>query len=655
MCRAVYQLACYLALLVAFGFSKGRETTVWAAAPATEEDTAIAILQSDASAQQKDQACFRLKRIGTYRAVPALAPLLLNDETSLAARLALEAIPGPEAGEALRAAVEKTDGLRKAGIIDSLGERREVAATATVAKALEDVDATVVASAAAALGKIATPEAARLLSAAEKKIPANVRAVFCDGLLLCADRLVASGMADEARAIYQRLAAPEQPRAVRQAALVGLLKAAGKDKDKLVLEYLWSADPEARRIAAGHLSELSTANLKTLATRMANLPGTVQAGVLEELAARGEKTALPTIIAATKHSQAEVRLAALAALGRIGDAAVTGILLEKMLADGVDQVAQAEATLARRSLVQLKDPVADGHILAAMEKSRTPEHRALLIDVLYDRQAKAAIPLFLVEAAGADREVRTRAIMALGRLAGPAEVPAMLALMLTTAKGPDRDNVEKAIVAVCQRIADPHQRTAVVWNAFNKASEAERLELLPLLGRLGGGEQLREAIRAAMASGEPATREAGVRALCNWPDATVADELFELAQNAPVENHRLWALRAFARVVVLPSDTPPATKLAKLKQAMQLATRDEERGLIIERAAAVRTVESLRFVVPYLEQSALAEKACKTVVELAHHTGLREPHKAEFYPALQKVIAISKDRQLVERAKRYLE
>jgi hypothetical protein len=41
------------------------------------------------------------------------------------------------------------------------------------------------------------------------------------------------------------------------------------------------------------------------------------------------------------------------------------------------------------------------------------------------------------------------------------------------------------------------------------------------------------------------------------------------------------------------------------------------------------------------------------VVELAHHRGLREPNKAEFDQALDKVIQTSQDATVVDRAQRY--
>jgi hypothetical protein len=61
----------------------------------------------------------------------------------------------------------------------------------------------------------------------------------------------------------------------------------------------------------------------------------------------------------------------------------------------------------------------------------------------------------------------------------------------------------------------------------------------------------------------------------------------------------------------------------------------------------------LRFVVPYLDDPLLAESACLSVVELAHHRNVRDAHKAEFTQALDKVIGTTKNAELLERAERY--
>ncbi len=86
---------------------------------------------------------------------------------------------------------------------------------------------------------------------------------------------------------------------------------------------------------------------------------------------------------------------------------------------------------------------------------------------------------------------------------------------------------------------------------------------------------------------------------------------------------------------------------------MAMSTRDTERDFVLQRAQAIRIPETLRFVAPYMNQQRYAQRACETVVELAHHRNLREPNKAEFDLALDKVMQTSKDATVVERANRY--
>ena len=84
-----------------------------------------------------------------------------------------------------------------------------------------------------------------------------------------------------------------------------------------------------------------------------------------------------------------------------------------------------------------------------------------------------------------------------------------------------------------------------------------------------------------------------------------------------------------------------------LKRAMELASSDEQKALVLKRASAIRSLETLRFVAPYMDQPEFTQLACKTVVELAHHKDLRQPNKAEFNKALDKVIAPSKDPEVL--------
>jgi hypothetical protein len=224
--------------------------------------------------------------------------------------------------------------------------------------------------------------------------------------------------------------------------------------------------------------------------------------------------------------------------------------------------------------------------------------------------------------------------------------------VLRAETGREREAAEKAVMFVCSRIADGEQRAAPLLTAMGSLNESDRTAILPILGRVGGPAAL-QILEVAISDSDRDEHDAGVRALCNWPDASIASRLTELAQEDEHPEHRTKALRALIRIASLPDGRTDGEKLELLRTAMAACTRDAERNLVLQRASAIRTPETLRFVMPYLDQPACARQACQSVVELAHHRSLRESNKAEFERALDKVIQTSGDATLMDRANRY--
>lgn len=192
------------------------------------EKRLAAVLATGASRDAKDFVCRKLMLIGTAASVPALAALLADKDHSHMARYALERIPVPEAGQALRDALPKLSGPLKVGVIASLGARRDSAPCAPeLAALLGDSDQSVACAAACALGDLRTAEASKALAHAKPASEPMKRAVI-DASLACAEGLLASGKKVEALAIYKSLTGDSQPKHVRLAATRGMLTSAGK-------------------------------------------------------------------------------------------------------------------------------------------------------------------------------------------------------------------------------------------------------------------------------------------------------------------------------------------------------------------------------------------------------------------------------------------
>lgn len=191
-----------------------------AAARKDLETKITAVLGTAAPRAAKDYACRQLRTIGTAAAVPALAALLMDGELSHMARYALERIPDPAAGKALRDALPKAKSNLKVGLIGSLGVRGEDDSVAPLAGLLGDTDGSVARAAAHALGAIASPAAGKALAAA-KSAPAT-KAAVADSALICAEGLMAAGRKSDAKTTYEQLLKNSPSEPIKCAAELGL-------------------------------------------------------------------------------------------------------------------------------------------------------------------------------------------------------------------------------------------------------------------------------------------------------------------------------------------------------------------------------------------------------------------------------------------------
>jgi len=183
------------------------------------EQRFLELLNSDATYEGKKFICKKLAMIGTAASTPTLSKMLMAPETTDIARLALENIPDPAAGQALREALRKTSGDIRIGIITSLGARRDTEAVPALSELLKVADASTATAASAALGRIADTAAAKALLRAADSVSGELRAVVADSCLACAGALRKQGKPKKALAIYERFYESRESPPVRGAAL----------------------------------------------------------------------------------------------------------------------------------------------------------------------------------------------------------------------------------------------------------------------------------------------------------------------------------------------------------------------------------------------------------------------------------------------------
>ncbi|NUQ63828.1 MAG: hypothetical protein HUU20_15230 [Pirellulales bacterium] len=590
--------------------------------------------------------CNQLRQVGTAAEVPVLARLLANEETSEMARHALETIPGEQPLAALRAALTTLKGRLRIGVINSLAARKDAASVADLKSLAAGEDQEAAAAALWALGNIGGDEAAAFLAARAEKSPVPVPQALAVPLLRCGDALAAAGKLEQAGNIYRTLSQAGQLPGVRRAALQGLLGLEKQDRTAAILAWFGDTDPDRRRVAAGELGSLPDERLDRAAERLGQLPAASQRALIEVLAIRRGRQALPLVLSIAKSDKPELRLAGIHYLGTVGDASVVPLLVDTLAAGG--DLTQA----AQQSLASLPRKDVGPAMLEAL--NARPEIRTSVIDVLKTLRYYEALDPLVAIAAQKDPAVYGPALDGLRGIADPdkTDLPRLVKLLLGTEPGPHREEVEKTILIVCEKLPAGADRAEPVLTALGDAGTPESAMCLPLLGRLGGPKVLAR-IESALKQSDPQIQEAAVRALCNWPNADVADRLKDVAKHSENESFRRRALRAYVRVVTLKSERPESQTLTMLQDAMGLARNPEDTQLILERASTVRTMESVLWIASYLDNPAASQAACLAIVELAHHRFLRHPNMDQFGPILDKVGKIARDPAVVERARRY--
>jgi HEAT repeat protein len=342
-----------------------------AAATRNELSAKIAgTLASRATPAAKEFLCRQISTLATEKQVPVLASLLLAQpgspeaEVADAARSALEVIPGAAADAALLEALGKTSGSVKLGIVESLGERRASQAVRVLIPLLNDSDAVMVRGA--------------------------LRVRIADVYLKCADRHLGAGELVPATAIYTRLYVPSEALPVREAALRGLVLSNPQKGIPLAVEALGSSELGMQRTALQLIRGLpGNAGTTVITEQLSKAPPSLQIFLLEALAERADSSALPAVEKAVQGEDESVRVAAVKALGALGNESQVKQLIQHpdykwQQTDGSIALLNHHRTVwqfnyGKDTRKPYFHPVAliDGPVLTCLSPRDHPWHRAL--------------------------------------------------------------------------------------------------------------------------------------------------------------------------------------------------------------------------------------------------------------------------------------
>jgi HEAT repeat protein len=571
---------------------------------AKRQDELIKTLKSTASQAEKDLACRELQVIGTEACIDTLAGLLTDEKLSHMARYALEPMPYPKAATVMRAALAKTSGPTKVGLLISLGFRRDAASTNVMIALLKDKDPAIAGAAAAALGRIGTLDAAKALGDFRASADKALMLVAAEASLTAAEQLSKNGKPDQAATICEDLQAAKWPAHIRLGAFVGLLGSGGDAAVDLAVAAISGKDAALRSAAISNVSKLKGKDVgKRLAAELDKLPATPQALLISALGDLGDPAVLPVIIKSATNDNADVRLAAIKTIGEIGDVSCVKLLCDIVVAS--KDASQQQAAV--NSLHGLKGDKVNATIVACM-KTAPAEAKPKLIEALITRKATDAIGDLVAQAKGPDARVRVAALRALGWIAPPANLDALVPLAVKPADDPSRAAAELAIVQVARKISKPEARADTVLAALKTAGDIPaKCSLLRVLGKLGGKNAF-AAVAPGLKDKSVEVQDAAVNALASWPTARALDSLMDVVKNSDSAKQRVLSLRGCVRILGLNDCTVERT-LATYQELIKAAKSPADTKLILAGLGAVADPAALEVIEPFMSDKQFKAEA----------------------------------------------
>ena len=608
-------------------------------------------LDGEAPSLAKAHVLEELKWIGGKESVPAISKMLLDPKLY---DFAAEALVAIRAAKPMRAALPKATGRNRVALTQALGVLRDLDAVPALIEALGQDDPAVRLAAAEALASIGDPRAVDpLLRLATLRKATYEEMRMAEAALRLAQALLDAGKKDDAKRIYTALAKQcpgKAGRHIRTGCLRGLVAVAGDEVLPELLAALADPDVQVRVVAARVAAALPGGNAVDKWLRL--LPTARRedrAGILFVLGSIGDAAALPAMLKAMDDKDQGIRLEAIRSAAAIGGAGAAEALVARALAKEGD-----ECDTALDSLARCRGQETNKVVAAAVDQATDPALKARLIHVLSARRASDQMAVILAAAEHAQPTVRIAAVRALEAIGGQREAEVLVKMLRRTKDADERKTIEQALLAIGPRARDQVAKTVIA--ALEGASPEAAAAMFRILGRVGGAEAAK-ALTTYGSSPDPQYRDEAIRRLSAWSESRglreAADGLLAIAKAADDPKRQVMALRSYINLARSRHwRRNIAQQLEIYSQALQIATRPEEKRAVLGGLGGIQNIGALKIAATCLGDKTVAEEAAAAVVRIVGR--LKNKTHEDIQAALAKVVDVSKNKRTVKEAQRFL-
>ncbi len=610
----------------------------------TTSDEALLLQAIDGAGSEPDDirrvniAVKRLAVVGTEASIPKLVALLANEKQNFNARFALEALPFDAADAALAEAAGKLDGACLVGVIDTIGVRGKAESVELLTKIYAEKDDVAVKKAVvAALGAIATDEAAGFLVSEAKKDLNGADPLFLRGLgdaiLDAAEAREKAGNLVGAAALYDAATTVGLPNFVREAGLYRSLICRGAASAPKLVELINGDDRQTIDAALKTVREFTDADapkvVETLLAAFDSFPEAKQILVLRAIGDRkddaSKKLVFPKAVALAKDGSVALKTAAAKALINVGSVDAVAAFAPFVDAKNFDDKALGDAIVALGVALDGDKFAAEVDKFVADDLGKTIElsEAAALgaLKIVELRRVESAGPVLVKIASTKKGAVRDAALAALSEIVSLDNLDLLVAALDGET---DDKKVDWLLRAACTRM--PREECAAkVADLFAKETDVDaKNKMLPLLKQIGGPTAL---AAVADACNGP-TVDKATQILGEWNTPTDAEAVaavcLTIAKQARDAKYHSRGIRGYVRVP-RQFDMPVARKIEMCKIAFETAKRAEDKALIFEVFKRNIVADNVVAALEYAKHDEFKEAACEAAVVVAEKIRVSQP------------------------------
>ena len=562
----------------------------------------------------KNFLIYQLQTVGKDESVDVLKSYLSDQRLAGPASRALARIGTPASGAALLKALDGATGATQIAITEALGESRYKEAVIAIEKTAVSSDLNLRKVSLFALSEIGLASSEGILAAAAQKVlfrydEADATAVYIKYLARLAQNGNPAIAEKAALTLITNTPAPEQT-ATRSSALKVYADIKKRESVPVLVKALESTDPEYRAAALKLGQKYTMADGTTpWLNAFKKAKPEVQAEIITMLGRAESKDALPLVLKSLRSKDQKVKLAAIWAAGKIGQAGIVANLIPVLKTGNAEEILAVKSTL----LTMKGEGVVDK--LAVALPSLPPTAQPAVIDVLAARAASSKLSVVSTQLKSTNAEVKKAAFDALKSLATSKDLPQLFTLLNTVSSDEEISAVQKAISAGVKGSGEVAAQSDLILKQMAASPADKQSNYLAVLATIGGKKALSSVVNA-FNTGNPASKKAAINALSNWTDASAANELFAIAGKTTDPEELNAALTGYVSATSKSPKTA-AIKVIMLRDAMGVAKTDVQKELILKELAKYKTFNALLFAGKYLDNAPVQQAAAQAVMSIA--------------------------------------